>query len=64
MQYGVYDTIIALSAAVVSFVSGYVSGLDHEYFSIVISGLGIFIMLGGLAALGIFTVERRKSYAL
>ena len=63
-QYGVYDTIIAFTAAIISFISGYISSLNPEYFPYVIFFLGILIMTGGLAALGIFTVDRRKSFSV
>ncbi|HKM19980.1 MAG TPA: MFS transporter [Candidatus Dojkabacteria bacterium] len=62
LQYGFYETIISLFTAGLSILIGSLASLNKVYFDFVIVSAGIVMMLGSLAVLAIFTVEKRKSH--
>ena len=61
LQYGFYETIISLFTGALSILIGSLANLNKTYFDFVIVSAGIVMMLGSIAVLMIFTINKRKT---
>ncbi len=62
MQYGIYDTVLSLSTALISVVAGVVANMGSIYFDLVMCGSGIVIMLGNIWVVLVYLDKERKTY--
>lgn len=60
-QYGSYETIVSLFTAMLSILIGSLANLNQAYFDYVMVGAGIVMMLGSIAVLMIFSINKRKT---
>lgn len=60
-QYAFYETTISLFTAILSVVISSLANLNQAYFDYVMVGAGIVMMLGSIAVLMIFSINKRKT---
>jgi MFS family permease len=61
LQYGLYETVISTTTAVISLLVGSIANLGENYFDTVMVVSGILMMVGSVWALSIHSVEQRKT---
>ncbi len=59
--YGVYETVLSLSTAVLSMIGGYLSEISLAVFTTVIYVVGFFVASGGIVSAILYTIKDRKS---
>ncbi|HBB64721.1 hypothetical protein A3K02_01975 [candidate division WS6 bacterium RIFOXYD1_FULL_33_8] len=61
IQYGIYETIMSTSTAILSIVGGFIANLGDLYFDTVMSVAGVIIMMGSIWVLLIYKYDGRRS---
>jgi MFS family permease len=61
LQYGLYETVISTTTAVISLLVGSIANLGENYFDTVMVVSGILMMVGSVWALSIHSVKQRRT---